>query len=83
MARRELSSAERAGLSDGLVSALSALGVTPMVDGRPHAAAFLARLRFGSLPIMAVGQTIWWPNARQDFPGQARWPSCNMSCSTS
>ena len=69
MFRRELSPAERAGLSDGLVRALAAAEVTPMVDGRPHPAAFLARLRFGSLPIMAVGRTIWWPGARQDFSG--------------
>ncbi len=69
MARRELSPAERAELSGGLVRALSAAGVTPMVEGRPHPAAFLARLRFGGLPIMAVGRTIWWPNARADFAG--------------
>jgi hypothetical protein len=71
MFRRELSSAECADLSDGLVSALSAARVRPLVDRRPHPAAFLARLRFGSLPIMAVGRTIWWPNARQDFAGTA------------
>ena len=69
MVSRELSPAERAELSDGLVRALSAAGVKPMVDGRPHPAAFLARLRFGGLPIMAVGRTIWWPNARRDFAG--------------
>ena len=69
--RRELSSTERAELSDGLVNALSAAGVQPMIDARPHPAAFLARLRFGGLPIMAVGRTIWWPNARPDFAGSA------------
>jgi hypothetical protein len=69
MVRRELSPGERAELSDGLIEALSAAGVTPMVDERPHPAAFLARLRFGSLPIMAVGRTVWWPNARRDFAG--------------
>jgi hypothetical protein len=71
MVRRDLSSAERAELSPGLVGALSAAGVRPMIDPRPHPAAFLAQLRFGSLPIMAVGQTIWWPNARPDFAGSA------------
>jgi hypothetical protein len=69
MARRELSSAERADLSNGLVNALSVAGVRPMIDGRAHPAALLARLRFGSLPIMAVGRTLWWPNARRDFAG--------------
>ena len=43
--------------------------VRPMIDGRAHPAAFLARLRFGRPPIMAVGRTIWWPNARRDFAG--------------
>jgi hypothetical protein len=71
MVRRELSPDERAELSDGLVRALSSAGVTPMIDRRPHAAAFLARLRFGSLPIMTVGRTIWWPDARRDFAGTA------------
>jgi hypothetical protein len=68
-ARRELSSTERAELSDGLVNALSAAGAAPTIDPRPHPAAFLAQLRFGSLPIMAVERTIWWPNARPDFAG--------------
>ena len=69
MVRRELSSAERADLSEGLVNALAAVGVRPRVDSRPHPAAFPARLRFGSLPIMAAGRTTWWPHARQDFAG--------------
>ena len=69
MTRRGLTSAELAGLSDGLVGALVSAGVTPAIDSRPHPAAHLARLRFGALPIMAVGRTIWWPGARPDFAG--------------
>jgi hypothetical protein len=46
-----------------------AAGVTPLIVPRPHHVAHLARVRFGSLPIMAVGQTIWWPNAAPDFAG--------------
>lgn len=71
MVSRALSPAERAELSHGLVDALSAAGVTPLIKARPHPAAFLAQLRFGSLPIMAVGRTIWWPNAPPDFAGSA------------
>lgn len=66
-ATRRLAPAEWAELSSGLGRALSAARVTPLVDARPHPAAFVARLRFGSLPIMAVGRTIWWPNASPDF----------------
>ena len=67
--KRSLTPAEWADLSDGLSRALLAAGVTPLVDARPHPAAYLARLRFGCLPIMAIGRTIWWPNARPDLAG--------------
>jgi hypothetical protein len=69
--RRRLAQAEWAELSDGLGAALSAAGVTPLIEPRPHPAAYLARLRFGGVPIMAVGRTIWWPNARPSFAGSA------------
>lgn len=68
---RGLTAAERAELSEGLGEALASAGVTPVVETRPHPAAHLARLRFGGLPIMAVGRTIWWPGARPDFAGTA------------
>ncbi len=67
--KRRLTPAEWADLSDGLGRALSAARVTPLVDTRPHPAAYLARLRFGSLPIMAIGRTIWWPGAPADLAG--------------
>jgi hypothetical protein len=70
-ARRRLTASEWSELSPGLARALLAAPVTPLIDSRPHPAAFLARLRFGSLPIMALGRTIWWPNARPDFAGTA------------
>jgi hypothetical protein len=69
MTKRRITLAERAELSEGLGRALTAAGVTPLVEARPHPAAFLARIRFASLPIMAVGRTIWWPNARPDLAG--------------
>ena len=67
MPGRPLTPGERTGLSAGLGAALSAAGVAPLIDPRPHPAAFPARLRFGSLPIMAVGRTIWWPTAPPDL----------------
>jgi hypothetical protein len=69
MPRRPLTSAEWAELSEGLGAALSAAGVAPIIDPHPHPAAYLAQLRFGSLPIMAVGRTIWWPKAPPDLAG--------------
>jgi len=69
--RRRLTEAEWAELSRGLPEALTAAGATPMIEPKPHPAAHLARLRFGSLPIMAVRSTIWWPNARPSFAGTA------------
>ncbi|HZZ90303.1 MAG TPA: hypothetical protein VFE13_18385 [Caulobacteraceae bacterium] len=67
--RRALTSAEWSELSPGLREALAMARVSPGIDRRPHPAAYLARLRFGSLPIMAVGRTIWWPQARAEFAG--------------
>jgi hypothetical protein len=69
VSQRRLTGAEWAELSPGLGGALSAAGVTPVIEARPHPAAYLARFRFGSVPIMAVGRTIWWPNARPSFAG--------------
>jgi hypothetical protein len=71
MTKRALTSAEYAELSPGLSHALSVAGVTPLIDARAHPAAQTARLRFGNLPIMAVGRTIWWPNVRADLAGTA------------
>jgi hypothetical protein len=71
MTRRGLTPAEAAQLSDGLGEALASAGVKPAIETRAHPAAHLARLRFGSVPIMAVGRTIWWPGARPDFAGTA------------
>jgi hypothetical protein len=66
---RWLTPGEWAELSEGLVRALVAARVTPLIVPRPHPVARLARVRFGSVPIMAIGRTIWWPNAPPDFAG--------------
>jgi len=69
MTSRPLTSGEYAELSPGLGQALATAGVRPVIDSGPHPAAYLARLRFGSLPIMAVGRTVWWPDVRADLAG--------------
>jgi hypothetical protein len=56
-------------LSAGLGEALDALGVVPKIENRPHLAAQLGRLRFGAVPILTLGETIWWPQADADFAG--------------
>lgn len=67
--RRPLTASEWRELSDGLGQALSAAGLQPTIDARAHPAAHLARVRFGSVPIMAVGRTVWWPGVRVDLSG--------------
>jgi hypothetical protein len=74
MTARALTDGEWAGLSPGLAAALRAAGVDPRVDDRPHPAAWLGALRFRSVPIMAVGRTIWWPGAGADFGGTGAMP---------
>ena len=72
MTARRLTSGEWSQLSPGLAEALAALNVTPQIEDRPHFAARLARLRFGSIPVLALGKTIWWPKARGDFSGTSQ-----------
>ena len=69
MASRPLTAGEWSALSPGLAATLAARGVSPSIEDRPHFAAHLVRWRFRSLPIIAVGKTIWWPNAAADFSG--------------
>ncbi|MGH6991916.1 MAG: hypothetical protein ACRED8_07435, partial [Caulobacteraceae bacterium] len=64
-----LTSAEWRELSDGLAVALNRAEVHPRIRGRAHPAAHIAALWRGSTPIMAVGRTLWWPNAAGDFAG--------------
>ena len=69
MTARRLTAGEWSALSPGLEAALAALDVAPQIEDRPHVAARLARWRFGSVPILALGSTIWWPGAGADFSG--------------
>lgn len=66
MTARRLTAGEWSALSPGLEAALAALNVTPQIEDRPHFAAQLARVRFGSVPILTLGSTIWWPRASAD-----------------
>jgi hypothetical protein len=70
---RALTEAERAGLSRGLVRALEAAGVQPRIVDGAHLAARIASLWRGHVPILTLGRTVHWPEARDDFadsPGE-------------
>jgi hypothetical protein len=67
MHQRRLTDAERTSLSPGLVAALDAAGVAPVIISR---AAWLARLTWmwrGHVPILTRGHKIYWPGAPEDF----------------
>jgi hypothetical protein len=67
MHERRLTDAEREGLSPGLVAALAAAGVEPVIVPR---AAWLAKLTWlwrGHVPILTRGRKIYWPGAIEDF----------------
>ncbi|HWF78236.1 MAG TPA: hypothetical protein VN694_13785 [Caulobacteraceae bacterium] len=72
MTARGLTAGEWSELSPGLAAALGAGDVAPQIEDRPHFAAHLVRWRFRGPPIIAVGQTIWWPQARADLAGTAQ-----------
>lgn len=71
---RELTAGEQAALSDGLASALAEAHVRPRIAPRALWIGYVARLWRGSLPIMAVGRTVYWPGAPDDLsaPGRER-----------
>jgi hypothetical protein len=67
MQARALTDAERKLLSPGLVAALDAAGVEPLVVAR---AAWLARLTWlwrRYVPVLTRGRRIYWPGALADF----------------
>lgn len=72
MTARRLTLGEWSQLSLGLAEALAARNVTPQIEDRPHFAARLARWRFGAIPVLALGKTIWWPKACGDFSGTSQ-----------
>jgi hypothetical protein len=65
-AQRPLTSGEWAALSPGLVAALRAAGVEPLIVARAAIGARIAGLWRGSTPILAWGRSIYWPGAPQD-----------------
>ena len=65
-AARPLTAPERAALSLGLVAALDAAGVHPLVLDRVHPAARIAALWRGRPPILARPARIFWPGAPDD-----------------
>jgi hypothetical protein len=66
---RTLSGEEIAELSEGLWRALTKAGASPKLRRQPHPAAYVVALWRGGAPVMAVGNTIWWPQAPATFAG--------------
>lgn len=67
MDERALTDAERRMLSPGLVSALDAAGVEPLIAPRAAWAAQIARLWRGHVPVLTRGRRIYWPGAPADL----------------
>jgi hypothetical protein len=64
---RPLTPGEWRSLSRGLAEALRAAGATPLIVARTHPAARVSALWRGEPPIVARGDSIWWPDAPADF----------------
>jgi hypothetical protein len=69
MTELALTAGEWAALSGGLREALMASGAAPTIRARAHPAARVSALWRGSVPILARGDTIWWPGAPADLSG--------------
>ncbi|WP_091741070.1 hypothetical protein [Phenylobacterium immobile] len=73
-AERPLTDGEWAALSDGLAAALANAGVEPRIVARPALGARIAALwRGGATPTLAWKQTLYWPDALQDFAAPDAW----------
>jgi hypothetical protein len=71
---RPLTPGERAALSAGLAEALEAAGAEPRIVAAPCAFARIASVWRGHLPILTLGQRIFWPAAYDDFSRPGREP---------
>ena len=71
---RPLTAGERAALSPGMAEALDGAGADPRIVAAPCAYARIAAIWRGHLPILSLGQRIFWPAAFDDFsrPGCER-----------
>jgi len=69
---RPLTAGERAALSAGMAEALDAAGAAPRIVAAPSVLARVASVWRGHLPILTLGQRIFWPVAHEDFslPGR-------------
>jgi hypothetical protein len=73
-AERPLTAREWSSLSDGLAAALSRAGVQPRIVARPAIGARVAALwRDGATPILAWKQSLYWPDALDDFAAPEAW----------
>ena len=64
---RERTDGERAALSPGLARALDGGGARPCLIGAPSRLARIAALWRGQVPIMALGDRIFWPGVADDL----------------
>jgi len=72
---RHLTKGEWRSLSPGLNAALRAAGARPILKAAAHPAARVAALWRGAPPILARGDTIWWPAAPLDLSAPSRAPA--------
>lgn len=70
MHERPLTDAERLLLSPGLIAALEAAGVAPVIVPRAARLAKVTWLWRGHVPILTRGHRIYWPGAAEDFSGR-------------
>jgi hypothetical protein len=74
MTGRPLTACEWTQLSPGLALVLRNAGVEPLIVARAHPAAWIAALWRGSLPVIALGRRIWWPEAKADLSDETEMP---------
>jgi hypothetical protein len=67
---RGLTAGERAGLSDGLERALAAAGAFPRIVAAASPLARVAGLWRGHVPVLTLGDRIFWPGAPEDADGR-------------
>jgi hypothetical protein len=70
--RRPLTPAEWQGLDRGLIRALRDAGAQPMLAAHAHPAARLSRVWRGAVPILTLGDTIYWPDAPPELSSSRR-----------
>lgn len=68
---RSLTADERASLSPGFMSALAAAGAFPLIVSAASPLARVARIWRGHVPVVTLGDRVFWPEAPADAAGWA------------